>query len=245
MVWNDPERPSNKIFALPGPCNPECSDDGCEGPSPQQCVTCLHFFLKFKNNTRLAWPQSAHSESSELLVLSSIDRRRCKRCYYSCESCTGSRSDQCTSCQPGHYLTEGTNTCTAVCGDEHYLDHGWISGFKPCHKACATCAGAGVEACNHCAEGYLMEEWKCVSSCSPGFYATQPNPEIADGHRVCRRCDASCLTCAGPSLGNCSSCSSGHSLEEGVCVVNTACTDGQSAIFFLFFTDKYNSVGFV
>ncbi|KAG7241170.1 hypothetical protein INR49_025913 [Caranx melampygus] len=61
----------------------------------------------------------------------------------------------------------------------------------------------------------------------PGFYATQPNPEIADGHRICRRCDASCLTCVGPSRGNCSSCSSGHSLQEGVCVVSTGCTDGQ------------------
>uniref|UniRef100_A0AAX7UYJ4 P/Homo B domain-containing protein n=1 Tax=Astatotilapia calliptera TaxID=8154 RepID=A0AAX7UYJ4_ASTCA len=42
------------VFTLAGPCDPECSDDGCEGPGPQQCVTCLHFFLKFKNNTRLA-----------------------------------------------------------------------------------------------------------------------------------------------------------------------------------------------
>lgn len=32
-----------------------------------------------------------------------------------------------------------------------------------------------------------MEEWRCVSSCSAGFYATKPNPEIADGHRICRR----------------------------------------------------------
>lgn len=58
------------------------------------------------------------------------DRRRCKRCFSSCESCTGSRSDQCTSCQPGHHLTEGTSTCTATCGDNYYLDHGWISGLK-------------------------------------------------------------------------------------------------------------------
>lgn len=32
-----------------------------------------------------------------------------------------------------------------------------------------------------------MEEWRCVPSCSAGFYATEPNPEIADGHRICRR----------------------------------------------------------
>ncbi|XP_029024628.1 proprotein convertase subtilisin/kexin type 5 [Betta splendens] len=246
-----------------GPCDPECSDDGCEGPGPQQCVTCLHFFLKFKNNTRCV---------SECPSGFWGERRRCKRCFSSCESCTGSRSDQCTSCQPGYHLTEETNTCTALCGDSYYLDHdanmcrkcsenclkctsnsicteckqdtslqgnrcqrSCAAGFyhdklegtcKPCHKACATCAGAGVGACSHCAEGYLMEEWRCVSSCSAGFYATEPNPEIADGHRLCRRCDASCLTCVG-RLGNCSSCSSGHSLQEGVCVVNTVCADRQ------------------
>uniref|UniRef100_A0A3Q3MRR5 Proprotein convertase subtilisin/kexin type 5a n=1 Tax=Mastacembelus armatus TaxID=205130 RepID=A0A3Q3MRR5_9TELE len=248
-----------------GPCDPECSDDGCEGPSPQQCVTCLHFFLKFKNNTRMCLPECPRGFWG--------DRRRCKRCYSSCESCTGSRSDQCTSCLPGYHLTEGTNTCTATCGDNYYLDHdanmcrkcrenclkctsysicteckpdtslqgnrcqrSCAAGSyrdeqegtcKPCHKACSTCAGAGVEACNQCAEGYLMEEWRCVSSCSVGFYATEPSPEIADGHRTCRRCDASCFTCVGPSWGNCSSCSSGHSLQEGMCAVNTVCTDGE------------------
>uniref|UniRef100_A0A8C3B0Z1 SPC3 n=1 Tax=Cyclopterus lumpus TaxID=8103 RepID=A0A8C3B0Z1_CYCLU len=245
-------------------------DDGCEGPGPQQCVTCLHFVLKFKNSTRMCVSECPGGFWG--------DRRRCKRCYSSCESCTGSRSDQCTSCQPGHSLTEGTNTCTAACGDHYYLDHdanmcrkcsenclkctshsickeckpdtslqgnrcqrSCTAGFypdqqegtcKPCHKACATCAGAGVGACNGCAEGFLMEEWRCVSSCSAGLYTTEPSPELADGHRICRRCDASCLTCAGPSRGNCSSCSSGHSLQEGACVVSTVCTDGQSTIFF-------------
>uniref|UniRef100_A0A673CDE4 Proprotein convertase subtilisin/kexin type 5a n=1 Tax=Sphaeramia orbicularis TaxID=375764 RepID=A0A673CDE4_9TELE len=248
-----------------GPCDPECSDDGCEGPSPQQCVTCLHFFLKFKNNTRTCVSECPRGFWG--------DRRRCKRCYSSCESCTGSRSDQCTSCQPGHHLTEGMNTCTAICSDGYYLDHdanmcrmcsenclkctsysicteckpdtslqgnrcqrSCAPGFyhdkqegacKPCHQACATCLGAGFEACNHCAEGYFMEGWRCVSSCSAGFYATEPNPEIADGHRICRRCESSCLTCVGPSQGNCSSCSSGHSLQEGVCVLNTQCADGE------------------
>ncbi|KAL6096710.1 pcsk5 [Pungitius sinensis] len=248
-----------------GPCDPECSDDGCEGPSPQHCVTCLHFFLKFKNSTRMC--------VSECPTGFWGDRRRCKRCFSSCESCTGSRSDQCTSCRPGHHLTEGTSGCMAACGDNFYLDHdanmcrrcnesclrctsssicteckpgtrlqgnrcqrSCTPGFyhdeqdgtcQPCHKACATCAGAGVAACDGCAGGFLMEEWKCLSSCSAGFYAEEPNPEMADGRRTCRRCDASCLTCVGPSRGNCSSCSSGHGLQEGACVVNTVCADGE------------------
>uniref|UniRef100_A0A8D3DF75 SPC3 n=1 Tax=Scophthalmus maximus TaxID=52904 RepID=A0A8D3DF75_SCOMX len=259
------ERARSAEMLTDGPCDPECSDDGCEGPSPQQCVTCLHFFLKFKNNTRMCVSECPRGFWG--------DRRRCKRCYSSCDSCTGSRSDQCTSCQSGHHLTEGTSTCTAICGDNYYLDHdanmcrkcsenclkcssysictecspdtslqgnrcqrSCAAGFyhdkqggacEPCHRACATCAGAGVEACKQCAEGYLLEEWKCVSSCSASFYNTEPNPEIADGHRICRRCDPSCLTCVGPSRGNCSGCSSGHSLQEGVCVVNTVCTDGE------------------
>uniref|UniRef100_A0A8C6KVW4 Proprotein convertase subtilisin/kexin type 5a n=1 Tax=Nothobranchius furzeri TaxID=105023 RepID=A0A8C6KVW4_NOTFU len=246
-----------------GPCDPECSDDGCDGPGPQQCVTCLHFFLKFKNSSRLCVSECPWGSWS--------DRRRCKRCFSSCASCSGSRSDQCTSCQPGHHLTEGTNTCTASCGENYFLDHdtnvcrkcsenclkctsfsicteckpdsslqgnrcqrSCVEGLyhesqgdkcKPCHKACATCAGA--DACSRCAEGFLMEEWRCVSSCSAGFYATEPSPEKADEHRMCRRCDASCLTCVGPSWGNCTSCSSGHSLQKGVCVVTTECTDGE------------------
>uniref|UniRef100_A0A3Q4MDZ7 Proprotein convertase subtilisin/kexin type 5-like n=1 Tax=Neolamprologus brichardi TaxID=32507 RepID=A0A3Q4MDZ7_NEOBR len=250
-----------------GPCDPECSDDGCEGPGPQQCVTCLHFFLKFKNNTRLCVSGCPRGFWG--------DRRRCKRCYASCESCTGSRSDQCTSCQPGHHLTEGTNTCTAICGENYYLDHdanmcrkcsenclkctsysicteckphtslqgnrcqrSCAPGFyhdpqeaacKPCHQACATCAGAGVEACNTCAEGYLMEEWRCVSSCSAGFYATEPNPEI---------CHSDCVTCSGPEDEDCLLCEEGKALENGECVsdhevcpIKTFLSEGSFCVF--------------
>uniref|UniRef100_A0A3P9N2S0 Proprotein convertase subtilisin/kexin type 6-like n=1 Tax=Poecilia reticulata TaxID=8081 RepID=A0A3P9N2S0_POERE len=264
----EPSVDSDLTEGYDGPCDPECSDDGCDGPGPQQCVTCLHFFLKFKNNSRLCVSECPPGFWG--------DRRRCKRCYSSCASCSGSRSNQCTSCVPGQHLTEGTDTCTTSCGDNYYLDHDLCKkcsencskctsysicteckpgtslqgnrcqrscdgGFyhdvqedecRPCDKACATCAGEnGVEACNRCANGFLMEEWRCVSSCSAGFYATEPSPEIVDGHRICRRCDSSCLTCAGPTWQNCSSCSSGHRLQEGVCVVNTECTDSQSTIF--------------
>uniref|UniRef100_A0A669EEH4 Proprotein convertase subtilisin/kexin type 5a n=1 Tax=Oreochromis niloticus TaxID=8128 RepID=A0A669EEH4_ORENI len=252
--WASRDKASYLSAVSQGCWRSECGDDGCEGPGPQQCVTCLHFFLKFKNNTRLCVSGCPTGFWG--------DRRRCKRCYASCESCTGSRNDQCTSCQPGHHLTEGTNTCTRSCAAGFYHDPQEVA-CRPCHQACATCAGesggqkshfgfgfylcvclphaapgAGVEACNTCAEGYLMEEWRCVSSCSAGFYATEPNPEIADGHRICRRCDASCLTCVGPSRWNCSSCSSGHSLQRGACVVNTECTDGRSAVIHVLFLTR-------
>uniref|UniRef100_A0A8C4EMB5 Proprotein convertase subtilisin/kexin type 5a n=1 Tax=Dicentrarchus labrax TaxID=13489 RepID=A0A8C4EMB5_DICLA len=137
-----------------GPCDPECSDDGCEGPSPQQCVTCLHFFLKFKNNTRMCVSGCPRGFWG--------DRRRCKRCYSSCESCTGSRSDQCTSCQPGHHLTEGTNTCVSVCPDGFYGDED-TNDCEECHSDCVTCNGPEDDECLSCEEGKTLENGVCVS----------------------------------------------------------------------------------
>ncbi|KAJ3604402.1 hypothetical protein NHX12_029143 [Muraenolepis orangiensis] len=37
-----------------GQCHSECNENGCEGPGPHHCINCLHYFFKFKNNTRQA-----------------------------------------------------------------------------------------------------------------------------------------------------------------------------------------------
>uniref|UniRef100_A0AAQ6A3W1 Proprotein convertase subtilisin/kexin type 5a n=1 Tax=Amphiprion ocellaris TaxID=80972 RepID=A0AAQ6A3W1_AMPOC len=155
-----------------GPCDPECSDDGCEGPGPQQCVTCLHFFLKFKNNTRLCVSECPKGFWG--------DRRRCKRCYSSCESCSGSRSDQCTSCQPGHHLTEGTNTCTY-----HFLLEGLCvldcpEGFFEdkergeclrCHPDCALCDGPNSNDCDACMDREAtLHNGACLPACPSHTY---------------------------------------------------------------------------
>uniref|UniRef100_A0A8C6WFL9 P/Homo B domain-containing protein n=1 Tax=Neogobius melanostomus TaxID=47308 RepID=A0A8C6WFL9_9GOBI len=219
-------------------CDQECTSDGCEGPGPNQCVMCLHFFLKFKNNTRLCVSECPKGFWG--------DRRRCKRCFATCESCTGSRSDQCTSCQPGQHLTEGTNTCTTSCGEGYYLDHD-ASLCRKCSENCLKCTsfsicteckldtrqlssiqlmflcltylwnnqnlchgttGPGVESCKNCVEGYLMEEWKCVHSCSAGFYDTND----------CEECHSDCVTCHGPGDNDCVLCEEGKTLENGMCV---------------------------
>uniref|UniRef100_A0A8C8IK13 P/Homo B domain-containing protein n=1 Tax=Oncorhynchus tshawytscha TaxID=74940 RepID=A0A8C8IK13_ONCTS len=190
------------------------------------------------------------------------DKKRCKKCSSLCETCVGSRSDQCSTCRPGFHLNEGSNTCVASCVDGFYLDHDsnmcrrcneickkcitsnicteckpgmslqgnrcqmtcdpgtYYNGHRrtcvPCHQVCATCAGTGMEACIKCAESYLMEEWRCVSTCSVGYYMP-PSP----------RCDHSCYSCTGPGETNCSTCVNGYNLEAGVCVVSTICKDGE------------------
>ncbi|XP_030622390.1 proprotein convertase subtilisin/kexin type 5b [Chanos chanos] len=249
-----------------GPCDPECNESGCEGPGPQQCLTCLHYFLKFKNNTRTCVSECPSGFFRD-------DKKRCKKCSALCESCVGSRNDQCSSCRPGFYLREGSNTCVPACGDGFYLDLDsrmckkcsesckkctasnicteckpglslqgnkcqmtcesgtYYNGHKriceQCHTACATCAGTGMEACISCAEGFYMEEWRCVSSCSVGYYMAEQVLEKGKVHKSCRKCDPTCYSCIGPGEKNCSTCVSGYNLEGGVCVVSTICKDGQ------------------
>ncbi|KTF75021.1 hypothetical protein cypCar_00027139 [Cyprinus carpio] len=208
-----------------GSCDPECSEDGCEGPGPHQCVSCLHFFLKFKNNTRTCLSKCPSGYWG--------DKKRCKKCYSSCKSCLGSRSDQCTACKSGYHLNEEKNNCVTNCEDGYYLYHEEnvcrkcsIENCMKCTSAsiCTECSdgtslvgnrcqkscedhvfsiAAGLESCNRCAEGYLMENWRCVSSCSQGFYAVQLNSDSTDTQSTCKRCDASCLACVGPGKENC------------------------------------------
>uniref|UniRef100_A0A8C8JX97 P/Homo B domain-containing protein n=1 Tax=Oncorhynchus tshawytscha TaxID=74940 RepID=A0A8C8JX97_ONCTS len=183
------------VSFLPGRCDPECSEDGCEGPGPQQCVTCLHLFLKFKNNSRTC--------VSVCPVGFWGDRRRCKKCFSSCEMCTGSRSDQCATCRAGHYLTEGTNSCTASCGDNYYLDHD-ANMCRKCSENCLRCTSANI--CTEC-----KSEGKCVPECPDGFYGDEDTQE-------CEECHSDCVTCSGPDSDDCVSCEEGKSREEGECV---------------------------
>ncbi|KAJ3604400.1 hypothetical protein NHX12_029141 [Muraenolepis orangiensis] len=200
------------------------------------------------------------------------DRRRCKKCSSLCETCVGSRSDQCATCRPGFHLNEGSNTCVASCSDGFFLDHdsnmcrrcadsckrctaanicteckpgmslqgnkcqmtcdpgsyynGHMRACEPCHLACASCAGTGIDGCTRCADGYMMEEWRCVLSCSVGYHRAEPT---ADGQpqRTCKRCDHSCYECAGPGERNCTTCVSGYTFEGGACLVSTICKDGE------------------
>ncbi|KAI4878135.1 hypothetical protein NFI96_007718 [Prochilodus magdalenae] len=185
-----------------GPCDPECSDNGCEGPGPHQCINCLHYFLKFKNNTRMCVPECPSGFYRD-------DKRRCKKCSPLCESCVGSRSDQCTSCRPGLYLREGANMCVYACPEGSYLE-----------------LGTGMEACTKCAAGYYLEEWRCVTSCNAGYYMAE-HTENGEVQKSCRKCDHTCYACTGPGERNCSTCVNGYNLENGVCVVSTICKDGQ------------------
>uniref|UniRef100_A0A3Q0QVV0 Proprotein convertase subtilisin/kexin type 5b n=1 Tax=Amphilophus citrinellus TaxID=61819 RepID=A0A3Q0QVV0_AMPCI len=189
----------------PGPCDSECNENGCWGPGPHHCINCLHYFLKFKNNTRMCVSECPSGFFRD-------DRKRCKKCSSSCETCVGSRSDQCTTCRSGFHLIEGSNTCVANCLDGFYLDNGMI----PCwpHQPC-TCTASNI--CTECKPGMSLQGNKCQMTCDPGTYY--------NGHRrTCEPCHRACATCAGTGIEACTKCADGYLLEDWRCVLT--CSPG-------------------
>ncbi|XP_031426860.1 proprotein convertase subtilisin/kexin type 5b isoform X2 [Clupea harengus] len=191
-----------------GPCDPECANEGgCEGPGPQQCINCLHYFLKFKNNTRMCVSDCPSGFFRD-------DRRRCKKCSALCESCLGSRSDQCSTCRPGFYLKEGANTCVTSCPDGFYLDlHSNMC--RKCQDNCKKCTAASI--CTECKPGLSLQDTRCQLACDPGTYY--------NGHRrACEPCHSACATCAGTGMEACHECAEGYYFEDWKCV--SSCSVG-------------------
>ncbi|XP_047448534.1 proprotein convertase subtilisin/kexin type 5b isoform X2 [Mugil cephalus] len=190
-----------------GPCDAECNENGCEGPGPHHCINCLHFFLKFKNNTRMCVSECPSGFFRD-------DRKRCKKCSSLCETCVGSRSDQCTTCRAGFHLNEGTHTCVANCADGHYLDND-SNICRRCLENCKKCTTSNI--CTECKPGMSLQANKCQMTCDPGTYY--------NGHRrTCEPCHRACATCAGTGIEACSKCADGYLLEDWRCV--STCSAG-------------------
>ncbi|XP_019466568.1 proprotein convertase subtilisin/kexin type 5-like [Meleagris gallopavo] len=126
-----------------GPCNAECSKVGCDGPGPDHCTDCLHYYYKSKNNTRICVSTCPPGHYN-------ADKKRCKKCSPNCETCVGGHSDQCMTCKSGYYLNEVTNSCITTCPDGFYLDKNKIVCRK-CSENCKTCVEFQI--CTECRHG--------------------------------------------------------------------------------------------
>ncbi|XP_056379292.1 proprotein convertase subtilisin/kexin type 5 isoform X1 [Hyla sarda] len=184
-----------------GPCDAECSDVRCDGPGPHHCNDCLHYYYKAKNNTRICVSEcpSGHYFA---------EKKRCKKCFPNCETCVGSRSDQCTSCKPGYYLNEETNSCTTNCPDGFYLNEN-KKLCRKCHENCKTCTSA--DNCTECRHGLSLQGSRCLISCEDGKYYSMVKKE-------CEPCHRSCATCSGAGIDNCINCAKEMFFEDGRCV---------------------------
>uniref|UniRef100_A0A4W6GAE4 Proprotein convertase subtilisin/kexin type 5b n=1 Tax=Lates calcarifer TaxID=8187 RepID=A0A4W6GAE4_LATCA len=187
---------------VPGPCDSECNENGCEGPGPHHCINCLHYFLKFKNNTRMCVSECPSGFFRD-------DKKRCKKCSSLCETCVGSRSDQCTTCRAGFHLNEGSNTCVANCADGFYLDHGMF------HCWCLSCSLISGPVHKHARiiiyQRSLILSYHCL------FFRGFPQSG------KCQPCAPECTSCQGNS-SHCLSCETQYLLLDRSCMSH--CPEG-------------------
>ncbi|KAJ7413966.1 hypothetical protein WISP_87324 [Willisornis vidua] len=188
-----------------GPCNAECSKVGCDGPGPDHCTDCLHYYYKSKNNTRICVSTCPPGHYN-------ADKKRCKKCSPNCETCVGGHNDQCMTCKSGYYLNEVTNSCITNCPDGFYLDKDKIVCRK-CSENCKTCIEFQI--CTECRHGLSLHGNKCAIHCDEGKY---------HNGKECETCHHSCAACAGAGVDACINCTLGYFMEDGRCV--QSCSSG-------------------
>ncbi|XP_073509491.1 proprotein convertase subtilisin/kexin type 6 isoform X1 [Phyllobates terribilis] len=189
-------------------CHRGC--DSCFGRGQNQCNSCKRgFYLQPETNTcTTSCPAGAYAEES---------LRRCLKCHQNCKKCLG-YPDKCVVCRDGYSLSG--SMCMPEC------DHGTFYNMAVmkcdrCHATCQSCVGTGKDQCTQCAKDFHLHDWRCVPTCSPGFYSEEV-PGLP--HKVCRRCEENCLICEATGK-NCVKCKEGYSLLSGSCVTNHTCTN--------------------
>nr|XP_045251997.1 proprotein convertase subtilisin/kexin type 6 isoform X2 [Macaca fascicularis] len=190
-------------------CHKGC--ETCSGRGATQCLSCRRGFYHHQemNTCVTLCPVGFYADESQ---------KNCLKCHPSCKKCVD-EPERCTVCKEGFSLARGS--CIPDCEPGTYFDSELIRCGE-CHHTCGTCVGPGREECIHCAKNFHFQDWKCVPACGEGFY-----PEEMPGlpHKVCRRCDENCLSCAGSSR-NCSRCKTGFTQLGTSCITNHTCSNG-------------------
>lgn len=189
-------------------CHKGC--ETCSGRGSTQCLTCRRGFYHHQevNSCVTLCPAGFYADESQ---------KSCLKCHPSCKKCTD-EPEKCTVCKEGFSLARGS--CIPDCEPGTYFDSELIRCGE-CHHTCRTCVGPSREECIHCAPGFYFQDWRCVPACGEGFYA-EDMPGLP--HKVCRRCDESCLSCEGSSR-NCSRCKAGFTQLGTSCITNHTCSN--------------------
>ncbi|KAM4748417.1 proprotein convertase subtilisin/kexin type 6 [Rhinophrynus dorsalis] len=192
-----------------GPCHQECGDRGCDGPSEEQCLNCVHYSLGSVKTGRRCVSACPSGFMTDVAV------RRCRRCFRGCETCFGRGHNQCSSCKRGFYLLLDSNSCAISCPAGSYTDES-LKRCLRCQQNCKKCVGS-PDKCAICRDGFSLSGSLCVPECEPGtFYNT--------ALMKCDRCHSTCHSCIGSGMEKCTQCAKDFHLHEWHCV--PACSPG-------------------
>ena len=159
---------------------------------------------------------------------------KCMPCYnngvgpsYTCATCSGGGSNQCTSCNAGKFLHPNTGgQCLIICPNGFWGD-GSTNKCMPCHisgvgpyYSCVTCSAGGNNDCNSCPAGSFLHPntgGQCLNPCPDGYWGDSTVNQ-------CMPCYSSgsspftCKTCTAGTSSSCSSCYTSTYLHNGECL---------------------------
>ena len=185
----------------------ECKNatcDTCTATTTSTCATCQKDLMTIlTNSTNFPLCQK---ECPERQFANSWSV--CQPCDSSCYNCSNSTYFNCTSCNEGEFLFDGTQNssfCTTTCSRDKYADT-TTSRCLPCDETCVTCKAGGQDqcyTCNNATNSLYLQYLPGPSACNP----TCPNGSYPDPlELVCLPCDYSCKNCLTNGSMNCLSC---------------------------------------
>lgn len=135
----------------------------------------------------------------------------CAPCHSSCYSCDGPLAYDCSDCELGLVLINGT--C--------------ISNLSLCSENCKECGFGNV--CVQCESGLVLVNGNCVKTCPANF-------SLVDGH--CVECTPRCKKC---DLQGCKECFTNYSAYGTYTLNNSLCSDTLSCISGYSYSKSSNS----
>ena len=224
----------------------------CSGSAYNNCNTCLsldYFYDPVSHTCVTSCPAGRYANS---------ETKQCESCYQassvtaneqSCYTCKGPLSNECLSCQNGHYYYAQGSQCLLICPIGFYpnsltftCDSCYVSSSSsssnsnneaPQALSCAACTGPNYDECTGCFTGSYLDSSTstCVNICTNGTYGDnqtlicQPcyNSQMNDD--TMDKSQFSCATCYGPLPTQCTSCSSSLALltTSGTCTDTCPC----------------------
>lgn len=180
----------------------------CESSDYAKCTSCI--------STKILYNSSC-IEPGDCPKGTVAFEGKCVFCDTKCEVCAQNPS-KCLKCAAGYVLDEASSSCfkpAEQCATGYFLDNERKCSL--CDKSNPQCLECeGEFACKKCKPGFSLEISKCVRTCSEGFFFDASSLE-------CKRCSASCRTCA-LEAQKCTSCYEFSFLHEFKC--DFACPDG-------------------
>ncbi|EGR34727.1 zinc finger lsd1 subclass family protein, putative, partial [Ichthyophthirius multifiliis] len=203
----------------------KCKDGFFQNPENlSQCLRCNNICKTCQGNANfctscdnsVSWLCQQECKCLDGYYLDAQEQQ-CKKCHYTCLSCSGPNMNNCTSCVSKSHLDLKTYTCEC---DQYYF-----AGKEPgkfeciiCDSQCKACDDWQQDKCTQCFDNAIKinkngDFFQC--KCDLGFF-------FDEMQKQCLKCDKQCKECTDNAPNSCILCMDDNAFRtsQGICECN-------------------------